>query len=306
MSGLSDFMAKALLNYVTGNRPMPVLPGGAFPTYAAGNYTSAGVWLALMTAVDTDVGTGGTEVSGGSYARVQVAGFIDATASFTSGVTTVLTVATIPSWVSTSLNNGVGMNVFDANTGLQVGTILTWVTTTLTLTATASSTSSGAADRLIISAFSPATASAPSTITNNTIITFPTATGSWGTVIAFELRDASASGNLIVWDYLGNFSWLPTTITSASPGVFTAKAHGYSNGDSFQYSTEYGGTAPSFSSGNYTGLQTVAGSATDSFQVTGVNTSSTGSGMVRKVTQQSVPNGVTVSYAASALTAVAA
>jgi hypothetical protein len=72
------------------------------------------------------------------------------------------------------------------------------------------------------------------------------------------------------------------------------------------FSNEYGGTAPSFSAGNYTGLQTVAGVATDSFNVTGVNTSATGSGNVRKVTQQSIPSGVTASFAASTLTVIGA
>jgi hypothetical protein len=42
----------------------------------------------------------------------------------------------------------------------------------------------------------------------------PQATASWGTVIAFALYDAS-SGNLLLWDYLGNFAWLPATVSSA-------------------------------------------------------------------------------------------
>lgn len=155
-----------------------------------------------------------------------------------------------------------------------------------------------------------ASGSAPSTITNGSAITFPTPSGSWGTIIAWGIYDASSGGNLLAWDYLGNFSWLPVSISSASPGVFTTKAHGYSVADTVVYSVEYGGTAPSFSQSNLTGLLAVAHAATDTFDVTNaataVNTSSTGSGMVRKVASQSVAANVVVSFAASALTLSAA
>ena len=146
-----------------------------------------------------------------------------------------------------------------------------------------------------------ASGTGPSTISNSSNITFPQSTGSWGTVIAWGLYDASTSGNLLAWDYLGNFSWLPTTVSNASPGILTAKANGYSNGDPVIFNTEYGGTAPSFSQSNFTGVLIVANSTTDTFSVTNsataVNTSSTGSGMVRKIVQQSVPSNVTVSFA---------
>src|SRR5439155_22904411 len=108
------------------------------------------------------------------------------------------------------------------------------------------------------SAFGNGTGTGPASTSNGAIITFAQATANWNTVIAWGLYDASSSGNLLVWDYMGNFAWLPATVSAASPGVITAKAHGYSNGDSFVFSNEYGGTAPSFSAGNYTGLQTVA------------------------------------------------
>lgn len=301
MSGASDFFAKNLLGYICGQKPLPALPGGALPTYASGNYTNFGVWLALMTAVDTDAGTGGTEVTGGAYARVQVAGAVAATAVFSTASANI-TMTTIPAWITSP----VGMNVFDLTTMTQIGTVLSWTGTALVLTGNAAANSSGSTDNLCFCAFSPSTGSAPSSITNAATITFPQATASWGNVIAFELRDAVTAGNLLIWDYIGNFSWLPATVTSASPGVITAKANGYSNGDSFVFSTEYGGTAPSFSAGNYTGVLTVAGAATDALQVTGVNTSSTGSGLVRKITSQSIPINVTASFAASTLTATAA
>lgn len=219
MTGFSDYSAQNGLNYIVGKTAVPTLPT---------------VSLALFTAVGTDAGTGFTEVTGGSYARVTTAG-------------------------------------------------ATW---------------------------NAASGSAPSSITNATAITFTTATANWGTAIAFGLYDASTSGNLLAWDYLGNFVWLPTTVSLASPGILTVKAHGYSAADPIIFSTEYGGTAPSFSQSNFTGVLNVVSPATDSFSVTNaataVNTSSTGSGMVRKIVQQSIPSGVQASFAIGALTITSA
>jgi hypothetical protein len=280
MPGFTDLTAKAILNYTTGQVTVSALPS---------------VWIGLFTVAPTsDAATsnGSTEVSGGSYARVQVAGQLAAS----SAATTVITFGAVPSWVT------VGMSVNDVTTPANVPASTTVVSLTAT-TVTCNNTVSGVGtDTIRFSAFTPATGSAPSSVTNNSIITFPAATASWGTVTSFGLFDAVTTGNLLDWDYNGNFSWLPCTVSSASPGVITAHAHGYSNGDSFQFTNEYGGTVPTFSAGNYTGLQTVAGVATDTFNVTGVNTSATGNGMVRKVTQQVVSSGVTVSFAAAALT----
>lgn len=220
MTGYSDYSAQNSLNYIVGKTAMPTLPT---------------VYVALFTAVGTDAGTGFTEVTGGSYARV-------------------------------------------ATTGA------TW---------------------------NAASGSGPSTITNASAITFPTATADWTSggaapVIAIGLYDASSAGNLLAWDYLGNFSWLPTTVSSASPGILTVKAHGYSATDPVIFSTEYGGTAPTFSTSNFTGVLKVVSPATDSFSVTNaataVNTSSTGSGMVRKIVQQLIPTGIQASFASSSLT----
>lgn len=90
--------------------------------FGGGDYTRPGtLYAALYTVAPTDSG-GGTEVSGGSYARVAIT------------------------------NNSTN---FPASSG-------------------------GAKS-------------------NGTAITFPTATGNWGTVVAFGLFDASSSGNLLVW-----------------------------------------------------------------------------------------------------------
>lgn len=81
------------------------------------------VWIGLFTATPSDTG-GGTEVSGGSYARVAVA------------------------------RTGAGWN---------------------------------------------AAAGALAATTNTGTITFPTATGSWGTVTQFGIFDAATTGNLVWW-----------------------------------------------------------------------------------------------------------
>jgi len=59
MADLADYLENALLNHIL----------------RATSYTSPGtnVWIALYTSATTDTG-GGTEVSGGSYARVRVQG----------------------------------------------------------------------------------------------------------------------------------------------------------------------------------------------------------------------------------------
>jgi hypothetical protein len=155
-----------------------------------------------------------------------------------------------------------------------------------------------------------ASGSAPSLITNANAITFPTATANWGNIIAFGLYDAASAGNLLAWDYFGSFNWLPATVSAASPAVLTVKAHGYTGGDLVEWSVEYGGTTPTFSQSNFTGPLTVASPTTDTFTVTNgataVNTSTTGGGMVRKMTSQAINSGVQASFPASSLSITSA
>lgn len=273
MSGLSDYVSQFQLGWLTGQYNFP---------------STNAVYLALMTAVDTDGGTGGTEVSGGGYTRVQVSGIVGTAAAWTTSQSTITLAASAPTWVIA------GCTVWDSNH--LVGVISAVSGTTLTLTGNALVASTGSSDSIQISAFSQATGSGPSTITNGAVITFPQSTASWGTVIAFELRDAPTGGNLLAWDYLGNFSWLPTTITNASPAVFTSHGSGYANGDQIVFSTEYGGGAPG---GTFTGLLTVADVSGDTFDV-GVASTSAGTGMVRKIIPQPIAVNVTASFAASA------
>lgn len=90
-------------------------------------YTAPATYVALFTVAPADDGTGGTEVSGGSYARVQVNQ--DGT--------------TEPYWNTPVQSGGAGL------------------------------------------------------IDNQGAITFPTASGDWGEVVAVGIYDASTVGNLL-------------------------------------------------------------------------------------------------------------
>jgi hypothetical protein len=214
MTGFTDRTSQGILGHLVGKTAIYSLP----TTY-----------VALFTSVGSDAGTGFTEVSVGSYARVATAG----------------------------------------------------------------------AD------WNAASGSAPSTISNANTLTFVTATADWGSVIAFGLYDAATTGNLLCWDFFGNYSWLPTTVSAASPAVLTSKAHGYSAGDNIAWTIEYGGTNPTFSQSNFTGVLTVASPSTDTFTVTNsataVNTSATGSGMVRKLVAQAITSGAAAAFPAGSL-----
>jgi hypothetical protein len=94
-------------------------------------------------------------------------------------------------------------------------------------------------------------------------------------------------------------------VNAASPAVITAKAHGYTVADLVRWTTEYGGTDPSFSASNFAGSLAVATVATDTFTVTNatvaVNTSASGNGMVRKILPQSITNGSSAAFPAGSL-----
>jgi len=153
--------------------------------------------------------------------------------------------------------------------------------------------------------WSAPSAAAPSVISNAQPIVFPTSTANWGTVMAFGLYDASAAGNLLAWDFFGAFSWVPCSVSAASPAVITSPRHTYLNGDTVMYSTEYGGLPPTFGASNFSGPLIVANSLTDTFTVTNgglvVNTATSGDGMVRKVATQAIIANVQATFPANAL-----
>jgi hypothetical protein len=273
---------------------MPVLPA---------------VWVALFTTAPTnDSGTStAVEVNGTSYARVQAAGTAATNATTASGNATLHFAAT-PAWIVA------GMSVRDVTTAAVIPaatTVSTTTGTTVVLSTTATGAGVGNGDSIDFSAFAPAVASSgsePNTtpgqvVNTNTTITFPQAgSGGWGTVTSFGLFDsATATTDLLMWDYLGNFKWLPFSGTLASPSVLTSPAHGYSNNDPVVVTTKYGGTLPT-TTGSWSGVLTVTNTTTDTFNV-GINASASGDGQIRKIVQQSIPANVTFSFQSGQFTA---
>ena len=150
-------------------------------------------------------------------------------------------------------------------------------------------------------------ATAPANITNGASVTFPQATGNWGTIVAFGLYDASSSGDLLAWDYMGAYKWIPFTCTSASPGVLTcdSSSDAPANGSSIVVTQKYGGTLPT-TGGSWAGILTTANLSGATFTA-GVNTTGIGGGQFRQVTQVGpIGNTVVASFAASQLTVTAA
>lgn len=288
MTGFSNYVAQNGLNWLIGLKAQPVLPA---------------VWQALFTAVGLDDGTGFTEATGNAYARIQVAGAA-AVNGVTAAASPTLNFAAVPAWITA------GMTVWDltATTVIPAGTtVLSKTATTVTMSANAAGAGVGATDVIAFSAFGAAAGTGPANATSSAAVTFAQSGsgGGWGTLISFGLFDALSAGNLLDWDYLGAYNWLPATISAASPAVLTAKAHGYAAADSVIYSLEYGGTAPAFSQSTLTGTLAVVSPATDTFTVTNaataVNTSSTGSGNVRKIAAQATVANMTLSFAAGQL-----
>ena len=289
MPGATDYTAVNVLNYLTGQLIVPALPS---------------VWLGLLTTAPTsDSGvTGAVEVSGGAYARVQVAGQV-ATTSATSSSTVLNMTGVLAGqpWITPQ------MSVRDVTTPGNISAATTVASiATNSVTMSASQTTVGSGDQIRFSSFGPPTNSSgaePNTTAafaqNNAIITFPQASASWGTVVAFGLFDAATSGNLLAWDWLGNYKWIPFTVTLANPGVFTVDtANAYANGTSVVITGKYGtGTFPT---GSLTGLLTTAGLSGATFNV-GVNVTGAGEGMVRQVLQQPIAINVTASFAQNTL-----
>lgn len=99
MTGLSHYTANKLLDWLRGKTAMPTLPT---------------VYVALFTAVPADDGTGGTEVSVGSYAR-KVTAASDWTAAANSAAVNANSIAFA---AATADQNGiVGYGLYDALTG---------------------------------------------------------------------------------------------------------------------------------------------------------------------------------------------
>lgn len=286
MPGLTDYTAKSIASYLTGI----ITPPAIIALYAA-----------LFTAAPSDAGTGGTEVSGGGYARPQVAGVLQAGGAFTTSSPNITLGSSAPAWL-TALGDtapGKGVNVYDVANGQQIGTVASVSGTAVTLQANAAHASTGSTDFLYFSAFGLPSASSgaepattPVQVTNGAQINFAAATASQGTALAQGLSDSSSGGNLLAWDYLGNNAWQPATMSAASPGVITCPAHGFLAGGFLAVSAKQGGSIPSFSQSNLTGVLTAANVTTNTFTAqnggTDVNTSTAGDFLVRGLTEQPI------------------
>lgn len=294
MTGMTNYGANALLNWVTGQIPMPALPA---------------VYLALFTAVGTDAGTGFTEVSssGSAYARAQAAGTLTTNAATTTSSPT-LGFASVPAWVNP------GMSVYDVTSGKTVGTVQSVSSPNVTLTANAAN-AVNSGDTLSFSIFGNASGTAPSTAASAAALSFAEATANWGTVIAWGLYDAATGGNLLGWDFLGNFPWLPFEVASGTGPTWNVKANGYASNDPVVVTAEYGGMLPTASTGTFSGynINFVASPTTDTIQVdtaSGPTTpcvlTSSGSGAIRKIAMQQIPQNVTATFSAGLLTISAA
>lgn len=296
MPGTSDYTCQNVLNYLAGSRQMPTA-------------TPPSMWMGLFTAAPTtDSGTfSGTEVTGGSYARQQIAGSLTAAGTISTGSATI-TMPSNPGWVVP------GMQVWDTTNAFAsgaIGTVLTYVGTTLTLTANASHAGTGATDNLTFSAFAAASGSSSSNATilpgniinSSAVVTFAQATVSWGTVVAWGIFDSSSgTTNLLYWDWLGNFKWFPFTMP-ATGSVLTTDTSGDApaNGASVVVQQKYGGTLPGLSAGSWTGVLAVTASSGATFTIGANTANATGGGEFRQIQSQSIPANVTASFAANQL-----
>ena len=138
MAALSDYLENKMIDWL--------LRGQTFTPPAT-------VYVALYTVAPSDTG-GGTEVTGGSYARVAV---------FSS----------LANWAGTQ---SAGSTTASTGTG--------------------------------------------GTTSNNGVVTFPTPSASWGTVVAAGLFDASTSGNLLIY---GNLT-ASQVVSSGNVTTFPAAA----------------------------------------------------------------------------------
>lgn len=158
----------------------------------------------------------------------------------------------------------------------------------------------GYARQNTIGLWAAASGSAPAIKQNSGTIQFPTSTSSNPNAVAIGLYSALTGGTLGFYNYIGSNLWQPATFSNASPSVITLPGHGFSNGDSVIMTTEIGseGTIPS---GFTTGIKTVGGVTTDTFNV-GVNASNTGGLMVKKIIPQVIITNMIIVFAANQLT----
>ena len=284
MTGLSNYSAGAILNYLSGSVQIFGLPQ---------------LSLALFTTVGSDDGTGFVEPVGNNYSRVQLSGAVATTLATPAGNNVLTMGGGVPAFVTP------GMLIYDLNTAgvIPAGTAVVSITsTTVTMSASAAGIGVQDMDTIAFSAFNLSSGSSPSILSNKTTITFPTPSGTWGTCVGWGLYDQF--NNLIASDFLGGYDWLPVEVNGSAPAIWTAKNNGYLSSDNFVFTTEYGGVAPVLTAGSLLGLLTVQSPTLDTFTAksgaTAINTATSGSGMVRKVVPQLITSGNPVAFAGGA------
>lgn len=213
MPGFTDYWARKVLDHSTGKTSI-----GTAPTVSIG----------LFTSPPTDAG-GGTEVSGGSYARKTTA--------------------------ATDWNAASG--------------------------------------------------SGPASTSNAQDLAFPTPTADWAPistpVVAFGAFDAASGGNLLWWDWLGNYPRKPFTADTGD--LITSPGHGYAAGDAVVFTAEYGGSLPTGLSADTVYFVIASGLTSDAFKVSttqggsAVDLTAAGAGMVRKIDRKVIQTGDTVKFA---------
>lgn len=114
--GLVDYAENKILDAFLGTNRSSVFP--------------ATVYIALFQTVPNDAGTGGLEVSGGSYARVAAANNSTVWPNASGGTKTNGTTLTFPS-ATASWGTVNGYGIYDASTA---GNLLFWATLAATLT----------------------------------------------------------------------------------------------------------------------------------------------------------------------------
>ena len=119
------------------------------------------------------------------------------------------------------------------------------------------------------------------------------------TMIAIGVWDALTVGNLLSITFIDADAPIFATATLASPGVWTAPAHGLANGQSVRLQAVPGLALPTGAAEDTDYV--VANVATDTFELTGLNTSSTGAALAMPYTAVTVNQNDTPQLAAAAL-----
>lgn len=154
-------------------------------------YSPPAVYVALFTAAPTDAG-GGTEATGGSYARVQV------TQADGSWATPAGSVSTAVSGSNASTTN----ILVASSTGIAVNDVV-WLTNANEVSRhTVSAVPDGTHVTITpaaVSAPTTGTLDRPTSTSNSGAVTFPPSTATWGgTMVEWGLFDAVSGGNLLV------------------------------------------------------------------------------------------------------------